>query len=49
MLEKKDELDKLAKYAENPGGIVLVFAYMNKKIDGRSKAVKTLSKNVCCF
>ena len=48
--KKKDELDQLAKYAENPvGTTVLVFAYMNKKIDGRSKAVKTLSKNGVLF
>jgi len=48
--KRKDELQKLEAYAENPvGTTVLVFAYMNKKIDGRSKAVKTLSKNGVLF
>jgi DNA polymerase-3 subunit delta len=48
--KRKDELQKLEAYAENPvGSTVLVFAYMNKKIDGRSKAVKTLSKNGVLF
>ena len=48
--KRKDELEKLAAYAESPvSSTVLVFAYMNKKIDGRSKAVKTLSKNGILF
>ena len=48
--KRKDELQKLEAYAENPvGSTVLVFAYMNKKIDGRLKAVKTLSKNGVLF
>ncbi|PCJ80039.1 MAG: DNA polymerase III subunit delta [Bacteroidetes bacterium] len=48
--KRKDELEKLAAYAESPvPSTVLVFAYMNKKIDGRSKAVKTLSKNGILF
>ena len=48
--KRKDELQKLEAYAENPvGSTVLVFAYMNKKIDGRSKAVKTLNKNGVLF
>jgi DNA polymerase-3 subunit delta len=48
--KRKDELQKLEAYAENPvGSTVLVLAYMNKKIDGRSKAVKTLSKNGVLF
>jgi DNA polymerase-3 subunit delta len=48
--KRKDELEKLAQYAESPvGTTVLVLAYMNKKIDGRSKAVKTLSKNGVLF
>jgi DNA polymerase-3 subunit delta len=48
--KRKDELEKLATYAEAPvPSTVLVFAYMNKKIDGRSKAVKTLSRNGVLF
>ena len=48
--KRKDELEKLAAYAESPvSSTVLVLAYMNKKIDGRSKAVKTLSKNGILF
>jgi DNA polymerase-3 subunit delta len=48
--KRKDELEKLAAYAESPvSSTVLVFCYMNKKIDGRSKAVKTLSKNGILF
>jgi DNA polymerase-3 subunit delta len=48
--KRKDELEKLAAYAESPvPSTVLVLAYMNKKIDGRSKAVKTLSKNGILF
>ena len=48
--KRKDELEKLAAYAESPvKSTVLVFCYMNKKIDGRSKAVKTLSKNGILF
>jgi DNA polymerase III subunit delta len=48
--KRKDELEKLATYAESPvSSTVLVFCYMNKKIDGRSKAVKTLSKNGILF
>ena len=48
--KRKDELENLSKYAENPvDTTVLVFAYMNKKIDSRSKAVKTLSKNGVLF
>ena len=47
---RKDELEKLQAYAENPvGTTVLVLAYMNKKIDGRIKAVKTMSKNGVLF
>ena len=47
---RKDELVLLEAYAENPvGSTVLVLAYMNKKIDGRIKAVKTLSKNGVLF
>ncbi|MBM55307.1 MAG: DNA polymerase III subunit delta [Euryarchaeota archaeon] len=47
---RKDELAQLEAYAENPvGSTVLVLAYMNKKIDGRIKAVKTLSKNGVLF
>ena len=48
--KRKDELEKLVTYAESPvSSTVLVFCYMNKKIDGRSKAVKTLSKNGILF
>ncbi|MDA0732321.1 MAG: DNA polymerase III subunit delta [Bacteroidetes bacterium] len=48
--KRKDELEKLAAYAESPlSSTVLVFCYMNKKIDGRSKAVKALSKNGILF
>jgi DNA polymerase-3 subunit delta len=48
--KRKDELEKLEAYAANPvASTVLVLAYMNKKIDGRSKAVKTLSKNGVLF
>lgn len=48
--KRKDELDKLRVYAESPvGSTVLVLAYMNKKIDGRVKAVKTMSKNGVLF
>ena len=48
--KRKDELEKLQAYAENPvGTTVLVLAYMNKKIDGRIKAVKTMSKNGVLF
>lgn len=48
--KRKDELEKLAAYAESPlSSTVLVFCYMNKKIDSRSKAVKTLSKNGILF
>ena len=47
---RKNELVLLEAYAENPvGSTVLVLAYMNKKIDGRIKAVKTLSKNGVLF
>ena len=47
---RQDELALLEAYAENPvGSTVLVLAYMNKKIDGRIKAVKTLSKNGVLF
>jgi DNA polymerase-3 subunit delta len=47
---RKDELTQLEAYAENPvGSTVLVLAFMNKKIDGRLKAVKTLSKNGVLF
>ena len=47
---RKDELALLEAYAENPvGSTVLVLAFMNKKIDGRIKAVKTLSKNGVLF
>ena len=47
---RKDELALLEAYAENPvGSTVLVLAFMNKKIDGRFKAVKTLSKNGVLF
>jgi len=48
--KRKDKLEQLATYAESPvSSTVLVFCYMNKKIDGRSKAVKTLSKNGILF
>ena len=47
---RKDELAQLEAYAENSvGTTVLVLAYMNKKIDGRLKAVKSLSKNGVLF
>ena len=47
---RKDEMVLLEAYAENPvGSTVLVLAFMNKKIDGRLKAVKTLSKNGVLF
>ena len=47
---RKDELALLEVYAENPvESTVLVLAYMNKKIDGRIKAVKSLSKNGVLF
>ena len=47
---RKDELTQLEAYAENPvGSTVLVLAFMNKKIDGRLKAVKILSKNGVLF
>jgi len=47
---RKDELAQLEAYAKNAvGTTVLVLAYMNKKIDGRLKAVKSMSKNGVLF
>ena len=47
---RKDELEQLEAYAEKPvRSTVLVFAFMNKKIDGRLKALKTLSKSGVLF
>ena len=47
---RKDELAQLEAYAEKPvGSTVLVLAFMNKKIDGRLKAVKSLSNSGVLF
>ncbi|MBM71682.1 MAG: DNA polymerase III subunit delta [Crocinitomicaceae bacterium] len=47
---RKDELAQLEAYAEKPvRSTVLVLAFMNKKIDGRLKAVKILSKSGVLF
>ena len=47
---RKDELAQLEAYAKKPvRSTVLVLAFMNKKIDGRLKAVKILSKSGVLF
>lgn len=45
-LGKKEGLEKLQKYAENPvPSTVLVFCHKHKKIDGKTKAAKSIKKN----
>ena len=50
MWKRKDDMAKLAAYAEDPvPTTVLVFAHPHKKVDSRLKAVKTMSRQGTLF